>query len=178
MTNTVPSVSAPCFVSPGPVQVWVDTGATHAMEFLGYTRGGVRITEQIYTDELKSDAGGGERGPAVDFQFLGETHFVDAELAQFDEAIFQKLADRVNVAATRAKGMLLGCAGGYFRLALISTGFLRNYARAFVVDPIEHGAVGMQTKYPRINFTCLEIPGQANGKPWNTSISVSGSSVT
>lgn len=183
---TVPSVTAPCFQVPGPVQVWVGTGSAAAMEFFGYTRGGVRITEQAFWDELKSDVSGGERGPMADAQFLGEQHTVDVEMAQYTEAILNKLLLRVNAGATRVPGMLMNCSGAYFRLALIASNFVRNYTRVLILDPIDHGAVGFTSKYPRVNFTCLQDPSATAGtngaptiySPWNTAVTVSGSSVT
>lgn len=183
---TVPSVTAPCFQVPGPVQVWVGTGAAGAMEFFGYTRGGVRITEQAFWDELKSDASGGERGPMVDAQFLGQVHNVDVEMAQYTESILSKLALRVNAASTLAPGMLMTCSGAYFRLGLLATNFTRNYTRVLIMDPIDHGPIGFTSKYPRVNFTCLQEPSATAGtngapvlySPWNTAVTVSGSSVT
>lgn len=183
---TAPTPSLPCFVTPGPLQIWVDTGAAHAPEFLGYTRGGATIQEQAFFDELKSDASGGERGPAADFQYLGEQHMVDLDLAQYNEAILAKLAVRVNVAATRTKGMLIGCAVGYFRLVLWASNFQRNYTRAFIIDPITRAPIGTGTTYPRIGFTCLEDPANVKGTlgapsdnaPWNTNITVAGGAIT
>jgi hypothetical protein len=169
-TYTPPTISAPCFYVPGPLQLWVDTGVAHAMEFLGFSRGGVRIHEQVYWDELKSDASGGERGPVADFQLLGETHSIEAELAQYDKAIVAKLAKRVPVGVTRTKGMLMKCSGSNFRLVLISNEFQRNYPNVYIIDPIEMPGVGFNTLYPRISFTCLEIA--SSGVPWNTAVTV------
>jgi len=156
------------------------------MQFLGYTRGGARITEQSFVNELKSDVSGGEHGPVADFQFLGEIHRIELELAQYDESVLAVLETRVNAGVTRSKGMLLGCAGAQFRMVLISTNFARNYTKSFLVDPIDRAPVGISATFPRIHFTCLEDPANVagtngalvNGSPWNQAITISGSTLS
>jgi len=180
MTNSLPTaVPNLCFTTPGPCDIWVSTGATLAMEHLGCTRGGVSITEQVFLAEAKSDLSGGEQGPPADFQFLGEAHSMDSELAQYDPAILAKLARRVNVGVTtRTKGMLIGCSGGFFRVLFLSLNFVRNYTKVFINEPITMPQIGTNILYPRLNFFGLEDAANTDSKPWNTNYTAGSDSIT
>lgn len=193
MPNTVPAITPNCFTTAGPVQVWTNTGESGAFEYLGDTRGGARIAEQGFFDELKSDVSGGERGPAADYQFLGEQHTIELDLARYSNAVLAKVAARVNVATVtsgRTKGMLVGCAGGQFQVVLISSNFARKYTKVFVVQPIDMAPIGTAATFPRVVLVGLEDPNNTtspsssgsgapvNGSPWNGTITVSGSTLS
>ena len=182
MPNTLPTgIVVPCFTVAGPLQIWGGTGAGSpaAMEFLGWTRGGLEIQEQSFEAELKSDLSGGEQGPFADMQYLGEVHSLTAELTQYNPAILAKYARRVNASvATRTKGMLIGCSGGYFRVLFLSANFARNYTKVFINDPISYAPIGTPATFPRLTFTGLEDTSIADNMPWTSSFTVSGSIVT
>jgi len=178
--NTLPTgIVVPCFYVTGPLQIWGNTGTAGAMEFLGWTRGGLEIQEQPFISELKSDYSGGEQGPFADIQWLGEVHQLTAELGQYNPAILAKYARRVQAGvASRTKGMLIGCSSGYFRVLFLAANFARNYTRVFINDPISYAPIGTPATFPRLTFTGLEDPAIADGGPWNSSYTVSGSVVT
>ena len=180
MPNTLPTgIVVPCFTVAGPAQIWGSTGAAGAMEFLGWTRGGLEIQEQPFMAELKSDYSGAEQGPFADMQYLGEIHQITAELGQYNPAILAKYARRVNASVTtRTKGMLIGCSGGSFRVLFLAANFARNYTRVFINDPISYAPIGTPATFPRLTFTGLEDPAIADSMPWNSSYTVSGSVVT
>ncbi len=187
---TLPTGTLPGFFTPGPVQVWVGTGTVTSgvavMQLLGVTRGGARIVEQTFNEELKSDVSGGERGPPADYQFLGELHMIECELAQYNESVLAVLETRVLAGSTRTKGMILGASSNALRVVLVAVDFARNYTRSFLVEPIERAPVGMAVMYPRVNFTCLEDASHVsgtngclvNGSPWDQNITISGSSLS
>lgn len=180
MPNNLPTgLTVPCFNVAGPLQIWASTGASNAMELLGWTRGGLEIMERAFMPELKSDVSGGPEGPPQDFQYLGEMHTLTAELAQFNTAILAKLARRVNAGvASRTKGMLVGCSTGYFRVLFLSTNFVRNYTRVFITDPINWPTVGTPASFPRISFTGLEDSANTDSSPWNTTYTAGSGVVT
>ena len=180
MTNTLPTgLTIPCFNVAGPVQIWVSTGAANAMELLGWTRGGIEITEQAFIPDLKSDYSGGPEGPPSDFQYLGEMHTISGEMGQYNPAIFAKLARRVQASVTnRTKGMLIGCSSGYFRALFLATNFVRNYTKTFIVDPINYQPIGSPATFPRIGFTGLEDAANTDSSPWNTTYTAGVNSIT
>lgn len=185
--NTIPvGQTVPCFTVAGPLQLWVNTGASYATQFLGWTRGGVSIQEQAFISELKSDLSGGEQGAPADFQYVGIQHTVEAELAQFNVGVLAALERRFNAAITPVTiGTLLSCSGANFRLLLIAANFARLYTRVFVNEPITYAPIGTPATFPRITFTCLQDLGNTDNSPWVGSnsgsapgFSVSGSTVT
>lgn len=178
--NSLPTgVTFPCFTTPGPVQIWISTGATLAMELLGDTRGGAVINEQAFLAEAKSDHSGGEQGPPADFQWLGEAHSIELELAQYAPAILAKMERRMNVGVTtRTKGMMIGCAGGFFRVLLLSLNFVRNYTKVFINEPIILPGVGTPILYPRVSLYGLEDSANTDSSPWNTTYTAGANSIT
>lgn len=180
MTNTLPTaLTVPCYTQAGPLQIWVSTGSANAMELLGWTRGGIQITEQAFQVPLTSDVSGGPEGPPDDYQYLGEMHQIVAELARYDTAILAKLARRINAGvATRTKGMLVACSTGYFRALFLSTNFVRNYTRIFIPEPIDMAPIGTPVMYPRISFTGLEDSANTDSKPWNTTYTAGSGTIT
>lgn len=187
MTNTVPTFlptsggnAVPCYQVAGPLQVWVDTGASHAVEFLGFTRGGAEIQEQSFQSELKSDYTGGEQGPPGDYEWLGEMHTISLELALFVPTILAKCERRMEVAVTnRTRGTLVSCAGGSYKLLLLSLNFSRLYTRVFIPEPITYAPIGSPASFPRITFTALDDPANTDLSPYTaTGWTVSGAGVT
>lgn len=175
--NTLPTpLILPAFTAPGPTEIWASTGASNAMAFLGVTRNGITINEQPFMVEAKSDASGGEQGPPADFQWLGEAHMIECELAQFNTTTLGLLARRVQAAVTaRTKGILVGAAGGTFRVLFISAGFVRNYTKVFITDPISYSPVGTAIMFPRITFFGLEDANNTDSSPWNTTYTATSS---
>jgi hypothetical protein len=58
---------------------------------LGYTINGAEITEQIFTEDVKGDENGGDPGPPIDIQYLGEKHIIRMTLTKYDEAELNKI---------------------------------------------------------------------------------------
>lgn len=174
--NTIPvGQTIPCFNVAGPLQIWVNTGAAYATQFLGWTRGGVSIQEQAFISELKSDLSGGEQGAPADFQYVGVQHTVEAELAQFNTGVLAALERRFNAAITPVTiGTLLSCSGANFRMLLVAANFGRLYTRVFVNEPITYAPVGTAVSFPRITFTCLQDLGNIDTSPYTVATSSSG----
>lgn len=162
---TAPNV---CAVVAGPCEVWVDTGADHALEFLGWSLSGITIEEIAYHTPIYSDQNGGDLGPPSDYQLFGHQHRISMELAKFQDAVLSRLSPRVNpgtLSSNVAPGMLMACAAATFRLLLKAPAFVRNYPATVIVDPIEIAPIGSQASRVRISFTANVTPG---GTLWNT----------
>lgn len=188
-TNVIPVGMVPnCFFVAGPMQTWVNSGASGAMELLGWTRNGLSIQEQAVMADLKSDYDGGEQGIAGDFQFLGYSHTIDCELSRFDPLVLGKLERRFNVSITNVQvGSLMRCSGANWKVLFIGVGFARLYTNVFINEPITVAPIGSPASFPRIVFTGLQdlstnssgSQNTADGFPWkSTGWSVSGSGVT
>ena len=157
-----PSICA--FVA-GPIEIWVDTGASRAAEFLGWSANGVQIEEIGFHSPVVSDENGGDQGVPVDYQFFGRQHRVTCELSKLQKLVLGKVEQRYNAANIGAGeasvGMLLGCLDVTYRLLLKSTtgNFIRNYLAAVALDPIERSPVGSQYTRARVSFTCNPVAG-------------------
>ena len=169
--GTPPSL---CALVAGPCEVWVDTGASNAMEFLGWTANGVTIEERMFHGEIHDDTAGGDQGPPTDYQNFGGQHRIHLELQRYQDSVLAKVEARFNVAASsNGVGMLLGCVGGLFRVLLRGPNFVRNYESAnsagkgncAVLDPIERSPIGSQASRARVTFTANHLAGVV---PWDT----------
>jgi hypothetical protein len=115
----------------GPVAIKVDTGATNALELLGYSEDGVMIDDQVFREDIKCDLRGGQAGPPDEVQYFGAIHLIQFTLVKFDAAVLAKVLAHVygQTAGTVADpGTFLSDNG--FRLLLHSTSVPRNYLLA------------------------------------------------
>ena len=160
MVDPVPPSICPTVA--GPLQVWVDTGSSNALEFLGWTTNGASIEQTAFQTPVFSDENGGEQGQPVDYQLFGNQHRVSLELSKFQSAVLAKLDARYNPAVDAGDigvGMLLNCTSGKFRLLLWAPNFVRNYPNSYVLEPIEQSPIGSQYTRARCSFTCNKIGG-------------------
>lgn len=79
----------------GPAEISVGTGVAQALESLGYTRQGAEIRCQGFFVDIPGDENGGDQGPPIDVQFMGETARIRLELTKWDEAIAVKVRSRL-----------------------------------------------------------------------------------
>lgn len=157
-----------CAVVAGPVEIWVDTGASLALEFLGWSVNGVTIQQVAFHGPIHSDENGGDQGPPVDYQLFGQQHRISMELSKFQDTVLAKLEARYNpntVAGNVGVGMLLGCSAAMFRVLLKGPSFVRNYPACLIPEPIEISPIGSQASRARVSFIA-EAP--AGDTIWNT----------
>lgn len=141
----------------GLATVKVGTGAADALETLGYTRQGVTITAQDYYLDVPGDQNGGDEGPPIDVQYMGETAIVRLELTKWDVDIEDKVVCRVKggtAGSPSASGTLMN-ANGAMRLLVDTPTRPYNFPQAFPRKPIE---VNRGTKFSTliIEFECHE----------------------
>lgn len=170
----------PCYNIAGPLQIWGNTGSSGAVEFLGWTRGGIDIQESSFQQELKSDYSGGEQGPPDDYLWLGEMHMISAEMGRYNPGILAKYERRMNASVTnRIPGTLIGCVGGQFSVLFLSTNFGRLYNNVFITEPVSYSPIGATASFPRISFTGIGTVANTDYSPWKaTGWTVSGAGVT
>ena len=150
---------------------------------LGTTRDGVGITSDGYFIDIHNDENGGDAGPPVEIQFLGETAKVRCELTKYDPTIAATLEDHCNTAtpgAPAAPGTLMfassqlsvgngGAVGIKIATNLVIVGkgtsatpVVRTYNRCVVHDAVE---INRGTKFSTfvLTFTAYK---DASGNLW------------
>lgn len=105
--------------TPGPTFIQIGTGAVGALEHLGWSERGIRVTLDGAFEDVITDVSG-TRIP-FDVQAMGEQGFITADLNLYDEAILTKALNlrTGTVAGTMGPttvGSLLRLEGGMFRL--------------------------------------------------------------
>ncbi|MGD9644319.1 MAG: hypothetical protein AB7U73_01315 [Pirellulales bacterium] len=88
----------------GLAAIKVNTGGGSALELLGYSRDGVSIAYQQFTIPVPGDENGGDAGPPIDEQYLGEIALIRMVLSKFDMAILKKVESRIRNGAWGVPG--------------------------------------------------------------------------
>lgn len=138
----------------GKTPVFVGTGASGAMEALGLTRNQADVVHQPFFVNVPGDANGGDEGPPIDVQYMGEICMIRLELSSYDPAVAERLKARVlggdpgyvaTVGGTRIGAGMLMLAGGYYtRVCLASPVYPKNFPIAIIRGANEFG---MGTKF-------------------------------
>lgn len=128
---------------------------------LGYTINGAEVSEEIMTEPVYGDANGGEGGPPIDFQYLGEVHTVRLTLTKYDETVLNTI--RASMAGGTAgvantSGSLYFQGSAYWRLLIHSVATPRNYLCAIFTEAKE---VNLGTKHSKAIITakCYQSSG-------------------
>lgn len=158
----------------GLVTIQVDTGSSHALETLGYSINGVEIEENIFTLPVHGDEHGGDAGPPIDIQYLGQVDTVRMELSKWDEAVLDKIRSRLWNSGFTAPlagqvlsadiGALFFGGSKFFRLALdaANAGFDRDYIKVVFQEPISVNR-GVKHSIVRLTATCYREPSPGAG---------------
>jgi hypothetical protein len=126
----------------GLMAVYVATGGTaySSMELLGYTRNGVESTKDGFHLDVHGDENGGDDGPPIEVQYLGEIVRVRLELTKYDAAVAAKITPRVaggTAGTPSTAGTLLFAGTKTYRVVLYNAAGSRNYPRCIMRAPIE-----------------------------------------
>lgn len=144
----------------GLATIKVDTGDANALETLGYTRDGTEITEEARFIDVPGDENGGDEGPPVDVQYLGETARIRLELTKYDSAVAAKVFPRLYGGTDGQPGtagtLMFGDSKTY-RLLIHTIAEPYNYPRAF-----PRGAVELN-KGTRFSTLVLEFEAHKDG---------------
>jgi hypothetical protein len=161
----------------GKTLVKVGTGTAGALENFGYTRQGAETRREAYWINIPGDEHGGDEGPPIDIQYLGEVAFVRCEMTKFDADVFRRIAARVKGATAgvpASAGTLMftpdstnPATTNAIRVILSNTAAPVNFPRAIPRAAIE---LNVGTKYSTalVEFECHK---DSNGTLYNTNVS-------
>jgi hypothetical protein len=141
----------------GPAKISIDAAE------LGYTRNGADVRSRGYFVDVPGDENGGEQGPPIDIQFMGEVANVRLELTKYDATVADTVLARLKGGAAGvpgAAGTLMF--GGNKEFSLVITGATQTmtFARAILRGDWE---LNKGTRYSMLvlEFECHK---DANGK--------------
>ena len=134
-----------------------------ALADFGYTQNGVQITTEGHSINVPGDENGGDDGPPIEIQYLGETARVRLEMTKWDTVVGNQLAARLAGGAPGAPGMpgsLVFAGGKYFRLVIQTANLDKSWNFPCAVltrTPIE---INVGTKFSRLvcEFECYKHP--------------------
>ncbi|MCP4539916.1 MAG: hypothetical protein GY832_22480 [Chloroflexi bacterium] len=145
-----------------------------AYQELGYTRNGVDLTFEAFFLDVPGDQNGGDEGPPIEVQYLGEIARVRMELTKFDMAVTQVVHARVanNAAGNPATPgtLLLANAAGVtsMDLLILTDLFPFHFPVAIPRQPIEENK-GTKFETFVCEFECHKE--QSTGVLWDRSLS-------
>lgn len=160
----------------GLAVIWTGSGTDGALEILGYTRNGVEQVNEPYMLDVPGDENGGDDGPPVDIQILGEVVRMRCEMTKFDETVANRIRGRVN-ALTQTPGLpvtpgtLLFANDYHFRVLILPSGtdgvVTRpvNLPRCVPREPIEENK---GTKFSTLLLEFTAYKTGADDTPANT----------
>lgn len=130
---------------------------------LGYTRNGVEVTFESFMLDVMGDENGGDDGPPIDVQYLGETARIRCELTKWDTAVSLNVLERhassaAGVPVITPGSSLINQDSGYLALELTSTNRTYNFPKVFPRNAIE---LNKGTKFS--TFTCEFEAHRFNG---------------
>jgi len=145
-----------------------DEGAALAsLSLLGYTRNGVEMTSEGYFLNVPGDQNGGDDGPPIDVQYLGETARIRVELTNWDPVVAAAIEARLQGGTGGTPGTpgSLMSANAH-RLLIDTTTGDRNYPRVFPRGATE---LNKGTRFSTLVFE-FEAHEDGNGVLWNTTV--------
>lgn len=148
-------------ITDGPALIRTGTGSAGALEDLGYTRNQVEVEEETFYYNVPGDQNGGDDGPPIEIQFLGQIHRVRLDLSKYDAAVVEKL--RSGVRGTTGGtigtvGTLMAASSSGFRVLISPTSRPRNYLFGIPRIPIFEGK-GTKWSPFSITFECHAVSG-------------------
>lgn len=155
----------------GKCLVKVGTGSAGALESLGYTRNQADVVHQGFFANVPGDANGGDEGPPIDIQYLGEIAMVRLELTTWDKVVGEKVRARTRGGTPGmipTAGLLMIAGGFYTRICLVAVNGTFNFPIAIIRGATQFG-VG--TKFSTF-VTEFEVHmNPSNNLLWDTSSS-------
>lgn len=158
----------------GAVLVKIDDGAGGGLQSLGYTRNGADTTKEAFFVDVPGDQNGGDEGPPIDIQYMGEIARVRLELTKWDSTVAALVSARVSAATDgqpATAGTFMFAQTKYCRLVLDGGGAFTsldmNFPLAIPRMPIE---LNRGTKFGILvcEFECHK---NASGVLHNTTVS-------
>ena len=153
----------------GPARIEVDDNTGPGLQNLGYTINGADISEEPFHVDVPGDQNGGDRGPPIDIQFVGQVDHVRIEMTLYDETVLNLVRANIptgtaGTVTSASIGTLLFAAAKTFRLHINGANEPRLYNR---VVPRGAREINKGSIYSRavVEFECHK---DANGILWTT----------
>ncbi|MEN6507094.1 MAG: hypothetical protein ABFD92_21365 [Planctomycetaceae bacterium] len=140
-----------------------------ALQVLGYTRQGAQISADGFFENVPGDENGGDAGPPVDVQYLGEIARVRLELTKWVAAVADQVVTRVSGATTgrpSPAGTLMFADSKQFRVVVNSPTTPLNFPRCIVRAPYE---INKGTVYSRLVLE-FEAHKDSSGVLFNSTV--------
>lgn len=162
---------------PGPCHILLNTGASSALQGLGYTENGAEVREELLAGDIPGDQNGGDQGPPIDIQKFGLIGHVHLEMSKWDAAVAAYVMAKSNpngsiptaAGVSPTPGGLIFSNTDYFRLLLFpSLSLPRNF---LIAVPREAHTYNLGTRYARLIADFICYPPLGGGVYWNTTTS-------
>ena len=124
----------------GATTVKVDVGEGAGIESLGFSVNGVDVVEEAFWNDVPGDENGGEQGPPIEIQYLGEIVRIRVEMSKWDSSVANKLRTRIpggTLGTPGTPGSLMFAGTNTTRLLLDNTNLDINFPRTIVRGAIE-----------------------------------------
>jgi hypothetical protein len=169
------------FIVPGPTPIACGTGAQKALQFLGFARGGVRISEELLSANVNFDPAGVQM--PGDYRMDGKIVTASFLLTYQDEAVFQAVLARYAFVGATAGQIQYGEIGALVLAEGLDIPFLFQatyqakaaYAAQWAGFRFLHAFVARQWEYPMAaeeRVVPLTVIGLAKIDPSNTNPSL------
>ena len=161
--------SVPTVNVAGASEIKVGTGSEGALETLGYTRQGADVRVQGYWIDVPGDEHGGDQGPPIDVQYLGETARIRLELTKWDASIGKAVRSRLlggTEGTPGEPGSLMFGDTKAIRVAIDNTNAPMNFPRCFLRGEWE---VNLGTRYSTLVLE-FEAHKDSSGVLYNTTV--------
>jgi hypothetical protein len=172
---------ATAFRVTGPVQIFVGTGADGALQFLGWSETGVRVTLNGEFEDVLCDIGGPKIGTDVIYQGI-DAH-ITCDVIKYDEAVLTALQARVfsgtsggiaantigalMVSQSQGQRLLLNCPYSTIYNDMIAA---YNFLATYLEGPVDV-ETGTKVKKARCVWRAIPVWAATGGTAtlWNTS---------
>lgn len=148
----------------------VGTGVGGALETLGYTRAGGEVRSQAFYIDVPGDENGGDQGPPIEIQYLGEIARIRLELTKWDTTVGQSIRSRLlggTEGTPGSAGTLMFSESKTVRVLISNANAPMNFPRCFLRGEWE---INLGTKYSTLVLE-FEAHKDANGILYNATIS-------
>lgn len=143
---------------------------------LGYTQNGAQVTLEGYDLKVPGDENGGDDGPPIEIQYLGQTARVRLELTKFDVSVSDTVLKRLPSGTLGTPhntdtpvGTLLFTNNQYFRLVINSTTRPFNFPCAVISKTPQELNLGTKFQRHIIEVECYKHP--TTGVLWDRTVS-------
>lgn len=135
---------APVVQNAGLATIKVASPANGTLLLLGYTRNGADVTQQGFFVDVPGDENGGDQGPPIDIQYMGEIAHIRIEMTKWDPANIDIVKARIaggTAGSPGTAGTFMFQGGVDFRLVIDAPNLPRNFPRVVFREPIQknHG---------------------------------------